>query len=312
MPKGRPNFLEPNVRNATYPKKVSKVSNNNVSPAGLYGSNNFENEPPRANTFEEEPEAPPEPSAPEENNYPPPPQEENLSIRGQLLKRLGLNTSASESEIQRAFRKASVNAAKAGTRNTNNYKSLTSMYANWRNSVKESAYKEGNRPAEEMNYASEQVNEAAARAAAEEAEMESRAQAARAASTPDNTPANTGNKGNNANKVLLSNKEKKANNNANNNVSPAGLYGSNNFENEPSRPSKSGRLPKPTMNTLTADEKKRVNLFKNLNSSITNNNALNLIRQEREQTASRSAKKGGRRTQRKKRSVSRKSRKNRK
>jgi hypothetical protein len=92
--------------------------------------------------------------------------------------------------------------------------------------------------------------------------------------------------------------------------SPAGLFGSNNFENEPSKPSKSGLLSKPTMNNLTADEKERVRLFKNLNSSITNNNALNLIRQEREQTASRNTKKGGRRNKSsvrsKKRSVSRK------
>ena len=58
------------------------------------------------------------------------------------------------------------------------------------------------------------------------------------------------------------------------------------------------------MNNLNDGEKERVRLFKNLNSSITNNNALNLIRNEREQTASRT-KKGGRRTQRKKRSVSR-------
>lgn len=37
------------------------------------------------------------------------------------------------------------------------------------------------------------------------------------------------------------------------------------------------------MNTLTNNEKNRVRLMKELNDSITNNNALNMIRQEREQ-----------------------------
>ena len=323
-PKGRANFLEPNVKKGTYPKGAAPPTEA-PSPAGLYGSNNFENEPPRANkpnnkannvspaglfgsnNFEEEPEAAPEPSAPGENNNSSSSQE-NLSIRGKLLKRLSINASASDSEIASAFRKASANAARSGTRNSNNYKSLTSMYANWRNFAKESAYKEGNRPAEEMNYASEQVNEAAARAAADEAEMETRAAAARAASPPANNKASSlallgsNNKAkNNASSLALLG----SNNNAKNNASSLALLGSNNFEEEPSRPSKSGRLPKPTMNNLNDGEKERVRLFKNLNSSITNNNALNLIRNEREQTASRT-KKGGRRTQRKKRSVSRK------